>query len=93
MKVAYIGLEESVTTTYERMLSECMGVPFYLMSPKERRENEAEMRAAAKTFAHNLCLLDRFGMDDLRSFIATVKPPSVPFLKPTAQDKPEAISR
>ena len=73
VKVAYIGLEESVTTTYERMLSECMGVPFYLMSPEERRENETEMRAAAKTFAHNLCLLDRFGMDDLRSFIATVK--------------------
>ena len=73
VKVAYIGLEESVTTTYERMLSECMGVPFYLMSPEDRRANEKPMRDAAKKFAHNLCLLDRFGMDDLKSFIATVK--------------------
>ena len=73
VKCAYIGLEESVETTYERMLSEAMAQPFYRWDAPTRREHEQEMRDAAKTFAHNLCLLDRFGMDDLRSFIATVK--------------------
>src|SRR3990167_5038998 len=36
----------------------------------------------------------RCGLEtDCRALIATVRPPSVPFLKPTDQDKPEAISR
>ena len=73
VKCAYIGLEESVETTYERMLSEAMAQPFYRWDAPTRREHERELRDAAKSFAHNLCLLDRFGMDDLRSFIATVK--------------------
>jgi hypothetical protein len=30
---------------------------------------------------------------DCKALIATVRPPSVPFLKPTAEDRPEAISR
>ena len=46
-----------------------MALPSTAGIPAERHERE--MRAAI--FAHNLCLLDRFGMDDLRSFIATVK--------------------
>jgi twinkle protein len=55
------------------MLSEAMAQPFYRWDAPTRRQHEQEMRDVAKTFAHNLCLLDRFGMDDLRSFIATVK--------------------
>src|SRR5690554_7302840 len=30
---------------------------------------------------------------DCNALMATVRPPSVPFLKPTAEDRPEAISR
>ena len=73
IKCCFIGLEEAVDVTYERMLSEAMMRPFYLLG-KEARENcKDDMIAASKTFAHNLLLLDRFGMDDLKSFMATVK--------------------
>ena len=73
IKCCFIGLEEAVDVTYERMLSEAMMRPFYLMGKHDREECRDDMIAASKTFAHNLLLLDRFGMDDLKSFMATVK--------------------
>lgn len=72
-KVAYIGLEESCTTTLERMLSEQLGCPFHLLPPTARQEMRDEVKDGMKQFAANLLLLDKFGSDDFSTFVANVK--------------------
>ena len=73
INVAYIGLEESVTTTYERMLSEALGWNLHTSDKSERLARKPEITAAAETFAPHLFLLDKFGSDDFSTFVATVK--------------------
>lgn len=73
VRVAYLGYEESVATTFERMISEAIRKPFHLMSQAERHEVEQEMREATKVFAPNLFLIDKFGSDDFDQFVANVK--------------------
>ena len=73
VRVAYLGYEESTTTTYERMLSECMGQAMYRRDEEWRVEHQQEIRDAAKTFAQNLFLIDKFGGDDFDIFIANVR--------------------
>lgn len=73
VKVAYLGYEESVETTYERMLSEELGRPFHLMSVEERAAIREQVVEAQKAFAPNLFLIDKFGSDDLEVFISDVK--------------------
>lgn len=74
VRVAFMNLEEEPETTYERMISEAMGQTYYLWDNERRNkpENIEVMRRTVKTFAHNLFLLDKFGMSDLRSFINLV---------------------
>ena len=73
VKVAYLGYEESVCTTYERMLSESLGRPFHLMDLEERKAVKEEVLEASKTFAPNLFLIDKFGSDDFDTFLSDVK--------------------
>lgn len=73
INVAYIGLEESVTTTYERMLSEALGWNLHTSEKADRLARKPEITAAAATFAPHLFLLDKFGSDDFSTFVATVK--------------------
>ena len=73
VKVGYIGLEESPTTTLERMMSEQLGCPFHLLPPTARQEMRDEVREGMKKFASNLLLLDKFGSEDISAFVATVK--------------------
>ena len=82
VKCAYIGLEEAPSVTYERMISEAMNKlypdlspcqPLYLWDEAKRKKNENKIRDVTKNFAQNLYLLDKFGMDSLHNFVATVK--------------------
>ena len=73
VRVAYLGYEESTTTTYERMLSEAMGQAMYRRDEDWRVDHQQEIRDAAKTFAQNLFLIDKFGSDDFDVFIANVR--------------------
>ena len=73
VKCAFIALEEKPVVTYERMISEAMGETFYLWDKDKRLANKRKVKEASETFAPNLLLLDKFGMEDLRTFIATVK--------------------
>jgi twinkle protein len=76
VKCAYVGLEEPATTTVERMLSERLGFnpPFHVDTEDQRRARDPEViKAALDTFAPNLYLLDRFGMDDFDSFVRAAK--------------------
>ena len=73
VKVAYLGLEESVNCTYERMLSEQLGKPFHLMSREGREAIADEVVEASKAFAPNMFLLDKFGSDSIENFINDVK--------------------
>lgn len=73
VRVAYLGYEESTATTYERMLSECMGEAMYRKPEEWRVARANDIRAAAKTFAPNLFLIDKFGSDDFDVFIANVR--------------------
>jgi twinkle protein len=73
VKVAYLGFEESTTTTYERMLSEAMGQPMYRRNEEWRVEHQEKVKAAAKTFASNLFLIDKFGSIDFDIFLANVR--------------------
>ena len=75
-KVAYIGLEESCSTSLERMLSEELGYSpgFHLDTPEMRaRRDQDEIKAAMDRFSGNLFLLDKFGSDDFDTFVANVK--------------------
>ena len=73
VKVAYLGYEEATTVTYERMISEHLGRPFHLMSTEERQAIKPEVIDAAKAFAPNLFLIDKFGSDDFDVFNSDVK--------------------
>ena len=73
VRVAYLGYEESTTTTYERMLSEAMGEAMYRKPEEWRVARADDIKAAAKTFASNLFLIDKFGSDDFDVFIANVR--------------------
>ena len=73
VRVAYLGYEESTTTTYERMLSEAMGQAMYRRDEEWRVQHQDEIRAAAKGFAQNLFLIDKFGSDDFMVFLANVR--------------------
>lgn len=73
VKVAYLGYEESVATTYERMLSEQLGKPFHLMTTEERAAIKDEVLEASKVFAPNLFLIDKFGSDEFDTFVSDVK--------------------
>lgn len=72
-RVAYLGYEEATTVTYERMLSEHLGKPFHLMNTEERQEIREQVVDAAKSFAPNLFLIDKFGSDDFDVFNSDVK--------------------
>ena len=73
VRVAYLGFEESTSCTYERMISECMGQAMYRRPEEWRVEHQQEIRDAAKTFAQNLFLIDKFGSIDFDVFFANVR--------------------
>lgn len=77
VKCAYVGLEESCTTTVERMLSEDLrdaDPPFHLQTPEQRElYDQDRIKASYASFKENLFLLDKFGSEDFDQFIATVK--------------------
>ena len=73
VRVAYLGYEESTTTTYTRMLSEAMGEPMYRRDEEWRIARQDYIKAAAKSFAPNLFLIDKFGSDDFDVFLANVR--------------------
>ena len=73
VKAAYLGYEESVTTTYERMLSEQLGRPFHLMTAEQRTAVKEEVLEASKAFAPNIFLIDKFGSDEFDTFVNDVR--------------------
>ena len=73
VKVAYLGYEESVSTTYERMLSEQLGRPFHLMTAEQRTAVKEEVLEASKAFAPNIFLIDKFGSDEFDTFVNDVR--------------------
>lgn len=72
-KVAYFGLEETQETTFERMLSEQLGVPLHEWSGELRHQFNDQISEAANKFGLNIHLCSDLGEDALDTFAAFVR--------------------
>lgn len=73
VRCAYIGLEESMDTTLERMVSEVMATNYYLTEGIERNALKDRATEAFNLIAPNIFLMDRFGGDSFDVFISNVR--------------------
>lgn len=73
VKVAYVGLEESIETTLDRMVSELMGETFYLYNKEQRQSAKERANQALDILTPNLLLMDQFGGDSFDTFVNNVR--------------------
>lgn len=75
--VAYVGLEERVECTLDRMISQVLKAPFYLWDAKQRdafeEQNPGVIRKAYQSFANHLFLMDVFGSDSFENFVNNIR--------------------